>query len=63
MKQLILTSVRKVIYFKRKTGQEMSLNDFKRRLLKNLTIIRLREITTKDFKEFDKRWNVFIEPL
>ena len=63
VKQLILISVRDVFYFERGTCQKMTLNDFKRCLLKYLDITRLHEITTKDVKYFNQGSTIFIEAL
>ena len=41
---LLITSVKDVIYQKRRQGKEMIIADIKRCLLKNLSILKSREI-------------------
>ena len=41
---LLITSVKDVIYQKRKQGKEMAIADVKRCLLNNLSILKAREI-------------------
>ena len=44
MKHLIITSKKDVIYFKRKTGDNMQLSDVKRMLVKNLHILKTQNL-------------------
>ena len=60
---LLITSVKDVIYQKRKQGKEMAIADVKRCLLKNLSILKAREILFKKTDLFDENWNIFITDL
>ena len=41
---VLITSVKDVIYHKRKTGSKMCITDVKRCLLKNLSILKTKEL-------------------
>ena len=58
MKHLIITSIKDVIYCKRKTGDNMQLSDVKRMLIKNLktqNLLKNSEIV------FEDEWRTFID--
>ena len=63
--QVIITSVKDVIYLEQKQGKEIKVEDVKRCLevLKNLNIIKTREITTNNINSFEENWKPFITEL
>ena len=63
MKQLIITSVKDVIYCKRKTGDIMQLSDVKRMLCKNLHILKTQNLLKNSEIVFEDEWRVFIDIL
>ena len=60
---LIIISVKDVIYQKRKTGTEMTIIDVKKCLLKNLSITKEKCIMTNDIASFENLWFPFIQDL
>ena len=58
---LIISSVKDVIYQKRKEGKEMLIVDVKRCLLKNLNVVKAREILSGSLEVFENKWNSFIQ--
>ena len=62
-KQLIILSVKDVIYLKRKTGKRMTLGDLKRCLQKDPNITRLHDIVIRNGDTFDPVWNTFLIDL
>ena len=63
MKQLIITSIKDVIYQKRKQGNTMLLFDVKRRIVKNLHILKTQELLKNSRSNFDNDWRVLINTL
>ena len=59
----IITSVKDVIYFKRKTGTKMHITDVKRCLLKNLSTLKTKELAVGNLLGFENRWDSFITDL
>ena len=57
---LLIISVKDVIYQKRKTGNEMCITDVKRCLLKNLSILKSKELLNNTTIFFENRWGNFI---
>ena len=57
---LIITSVKDVIYQKGKEGKEMLTVDVKPSFLKNLNVIKAREILSDSLEVFENKWNSFI---
>ena len=55
---LVIFSVKDVIYQKRKTGSQMAILDVKRCFLKNLSILKSK--TTDSNDTFEEKWEVFI---
>ena len=62
-KHIIVISIKDVIYQKRKNGDQMSLSDVKRAVLKNVHIIRTQELMRNDRSTFDEKWKVLIDCL
>ena len=60
---VLILSVKDVIYQKRKVGKEMTLSEVKKCLLKNLSILKSKEIVSTGTDEFVNRWNPFIQDL
>ena len=60
---LIIISVKDVIYQKRKEGKTMSSIDVKRCLLKNLSVIKSKDIMQDDLENFEMKWEPFIVDL
>ena len=60
---LLITSVKDRIHQKRKQGKEMTIANVKRCLLKNLSILKGREIILNKTDLFDENWNIFITEL
>ena len=60
---IIITSVKDVIYQKRKEGKNMQITDVKRCLLKNLNIIRAKAIQLDGLTDFEDKWDPFITDL
>ena len=60
---LLIISVKDVIYQKRKEGKRMSIFDVKRCLLKNFSIIKLKDIIQDDLEHFEVKWEPFIIDL
>ena len=60
---LLITSVKDVIYQKRKQGKEMTIADVKRCVLKNLSILKAREILLNKTDLFEENWKIFITEL
>ena len=60
---VLILSVKDVIYQKRKVGKEMTLSEVKKCLLKNLSILKSKEIVSPGTDEFLNRWNPFIQDL
>ena len=63
LKQLIITSIKDVIYQKRKQGNTMLLFDVKRRIVKNLHILKTQELLKNSRSNFDNDWRVLINTL
>ena len=53
-------SVKDVIYYKRKNGGEMCVTDVKMCLLKNLSILKSKELSNNTTNIFENRWFNFI---
>ena len=60
---LLIISVKDVIYQKRKEGKTMSIIDVKRSLLKNLSIVKLKDVLQDDLELFEAKWEPFITDL
>ena len=60
---LIITSTKDVIYQKRKEGKKMFLSDVKRCLLKNLSIVKSKDILLDELENFEAKWDPFIVDL
>ena len=60
---LHITSVKDVIYQKRKQGKEMTIADVKRCIFKNLSILKAREILLNRTDLFEENRNIFITEL
>ena len=60
---MICISVKYVIYQKRKIGTRMVIADVKRSLLKNLNILKSRNMVHNNQLHFLNSWDVFIEDL
>ena len=63
LKQLVITSTKDIIYFKRKTGDNMYLADVKRVLVKNLHILKSQNMLRQEEDGFQNKWNPLIECL
>ena len=61
--QLVIISVKDVIYEKRKKGTKMSISDVKRSLLKNLNILKSRNMVQNNQTQFVNLWDLFITDL
>ena len=61
--QLIIITIKDVIYQKRKKGNNMTLGDVKRSLLKNLNMCKLSEMMKNNIDQFNHNWNTFIDTL
>ena len=61
LKHLIITSIKDVIYQKRKHGNTMLLFDVKRTIVKNLHILKTQELLKKKVSNFDNDWRVLID--
>ena len=57
---LIIISVKDVIYQKRKNGNVMDVTNVKMCLLKNLCILKSKEISNQIVNNFENRWSNFI---
>ena len=57
---LITISVKDVIYQKRKTGNIMNVTDVKMCLLKNLSILKSKELSNKIVSNLENKWSDFI---
>ena len=60
---MIIMSVKDVIYQKRKEGKEMVITDVKQCLQKNLRVQKAKEILTDTLETFEEKWNSFITDL
>ena len=60
---LITTSVKDVIYQERKQGKEMMITDVKKCLLKNLSIIKAKDIKADKAAIFENTRDLFIKDL
>ena len=60
---VLITSVKDVIYHKRKTGSKMCITDVKRCLLRNLSILKTEELIANNMESFENRWYSFITDL
>ena len=60
---LIIISVKDFIYQKRKDGKEMVISDVKKCLLKNLNIIKSKDVVLDNHAIFENKWNIFITDL
>ena len=60
---VLILSVKDVIYQKRKVGKEFTLSEVKKCLLKNLSILKSKELVLTGTDEFVNRWNPFIQDL
>ena len=60
---IIIISVKDVIYQKRKTGSKMTVLDVKRCLLKNLSVLKSRDVMIGKLQQFENNWNLFIMDL
>ena len=60
---LITISVKDVIYQKRKTGNIMNVTDVKMCLLKNVCILKSKELSNKIVSNFENKWSDFIRDL
>ena len=63
LKHLIIISIKDVIYQKRKQGNTMLLFDVKRRIVKNLHILKTQELLKNSRSNFDNDWRVLINTL
>ena len=63
LKQLVITSTKDIIYFKRKTGDSVYLNDVKRALVKNLHILKSQDMLKHEGDGFYDKWNPLINRL
>ena len=63
LKQLVITSTKDIIYFKRKSGDNMYLTDVKRVLVKNLHILKTQKSLKQKADGFFEEWNTLIENL
>ena len=61
--QIIVISVKDVIYQKRKSGTRMMMADVKRCLLKNLNILKSRIMSQTNQIQFTDSWEIFITDL
>ena len=61
MVNIIIISVKDVIYQKRKSGNVMEVTDVKRCILKNLCILKSRELSSQTDNTFDNKWLNFIQ--
>ena len=59
----MIISVKDVIYEKRKKGTKMSIRDVKRSLLKNLNILKSRNMVQNNQIQFVNLWDLFITDL
>ena len=57
--QTLIISVKDVIYQKRKSGTRMEMVDVKRSLLKNLSILKSKNMVQNNHVQFQNRWEVF----
>ena len=60
---MIIISVKDVIYQKRKEGKEMVITDVKQCLQKNLRVQKSKEILSDTLGTFEENWNSFITDL
>ena len=60
---MIIISVKDVIYQKRKEGKEMVITDVKQCLQKNLRVQKAKEILSDTLGSFEEKWNSFITDL
>ena len=58
---LIIISVKDVIYQKRRNGKEIMITDVKKCLLKNLNVIKAKETFSDNTIAFEENWNLFIQ--
>ena len=63
LKHLIITSIKDVIYAKRKQGNKMLLLDVKRSIVKNLHILKTQELLKKRLSNFENDWREIIHCL
>ena len=61
--QLIIISVKDVIYRKRKVGKEMTLLDVKKCLQRNLSFLKFKNALSDRDGAFENRWNLFLQDL
>ena len=61
--QTLIISVKDVIYQKRKSGTRLEMVDVKRSLLKNLSILKSKNMVQNNHVQFQNRWEVFITDL
>ena len=57
---MIAISVKDVIYQKRKSGGEMMITGVKRCLLKNLNILKSKEVLLDNLLTFENKWNILL---
>ena len=60
---MIIISVKDVIYQKRKEGKEMGITDVKQCLQKNFRVLKAKEILSDSLESFEEDWNSFITDL
>ena len=61
MVNIIIISIKDVIYQKRKSGNVMEVTDVKRCILKNLCILKSRELSSQTDNTFENKWLNFIQ--
>ena len=63
IKHVVITSIKDVIYQKRKKGDKMNLSDVKKSILRNLHIRKSKETLLDGISNFDEDWKPFIDTL
>ena len=63
LKHLVITSIKDIIYFKRKTGDNMYLSDVKRLIVKNLHILKTPKMSKNEGSGFYDEWKTLIDNL